>query len=364
MLAEKLREMLIRRGQTANRGPLPAVEQSRIDAMFVGLASGDQRARPSLYWEELNKLNLTQIAGHGYINFKRTIALNYFTWATMVPWNSQVIFLARFCSMRRLAAIAWCALIDSDTAVVGRARRAAYDLISLLLWEYVLRLDLPAKLINLREPASGNPLLVFPRSGMGVTQDLANSILEYRSFSGALTARPTIVELGAGYGRNAYVILNDRPDAKIIIIDIPPALWIAESYLSSVFPEKNTFKFREFADFNEVAAEFERADMVFLLSTQITLLPDDVADLVLNISSLHEMRPDQIKFYIGQFDRLLRNGGHMYMKQWREARVLFEQVTLVEHDYPLPAHWTKVFSRQAAVQTKFFEALYKSGKSP
>jgi putative sugar O-methyltransferase len=364
MFADRLREILIRRGQAGYRGRLPALEQSRIDAMFVGLANGDPRARPSLYWEELNKLNLAQIARHGYVNFKRTIALNYFTWATMVPWNSQVIFLARFCSMRRLAAIVWRALTDSDTAVVGRARRAAYDLISLLLWEYILRLELPAKLINLREPASGNPLLVFPRSGMGVTQDLANSILEYRSFSGALTARPTIVELGAGYGRNAYVILNDRPDAKIIIIDIPPALWIAESYLSSVFPEKNIFKFREFADFNEVAAEFERADIVFLLSTQITLLPDDVADLVLNISSLHEMRPDQIKFYISQFDRLLRNGGHMYMKQWREARVLFEQVTLVEHDYPLPPHWTKVFSRQAAVQTKFFEALYRSGKSP
>jgi putative sugar O-methyltransferase len=361
MLAEKLREIVIRRGQARPGMRLSLPEQARIDAMFDGLAQGDPRARPSRCWEELNKLNLAQIGREGYPNFKRTLALNYFTWATMLPWNSQVAFLARFCSKRRLAAIVWRALTDSDTAIVGRVRRAAYDLISLLLWEYILQV-VPAELLSLREPSEGNALLVFPRPGMGVTQDLGNSILEYRSFGPALPARPTIVELGAGYGRNAYVILNYKPDAKIIIIDIPPALWIAESYLSSMFPQKKVFRFREFADFKDVAIEFERADIVFLLSTQITLLPNDVADFVLNISSLHEMRPDQISFYFQQFDRLLRNGGHMYTKQWRETKVLFEEVTLVERDYPLPAHWTTVFSRQAAVQTKFYEALYRSDK--
>jgi putative sugar O-methyltransferase len=362
MLAEKLREMVIRRGQDRSGTPLPLPEQARIEAMFDALVRGDARARPSRYWEELNKLNLAQIGREGYANFKRTLALNYFTWATMLPWNSQVAFLRRYCSKRRFAAILHRALTDSDTAVVGRVRRAAYDLISLLLWEYILQLDLPAELLGLREPPEGNPLMVSPRPGMAVTQDLGNSILEYRSFGKALPARPTVVELGAGYGRNAYVILSDRPDARIIIVDIPPALWIAESYLTSVFPQRKVFRFREFAHFEDVASEFERADIIFLLSTQITLLPDDLADFVLNISSLHEMRPDQISFYFQQFDRLLRNGGHMYTKQWREARVLFEGVTLVERDYPLPAHWTTVFSRQAAVQTKFYEALYRSCK--
>jgi SAM-dependent methyltransferase len=155
------------------------------------------------------------------------------------------------------------------------------------------------------------------------------------------------------------VILKDRPDAKLIVIDIPPALWIAERYLSSVFPEKTVFKFREFMEFDDIAEEFERADIAFVLSTQITMLPIGIADLILNVSSLHEMRPDQIAFYFEQFDRLLRNGGHMYTKQWRSAKVLFEHVTLIESDYPVPTHWTTVFSRQAPVQTKFYEALYR-----
>jgi putative sugar O-methyltransferase len=359
MLAEKLREMVIRRGQAPGRATLPITDQSRIDAMFADLSRGDLRARPSRYWEELNKLNLTQIANNGYANFKRTIALNYFTWTTMFPWNSQIAFLVRFSPYRRTGAIIWQALIDRDTAIVGRMRRIAYDLISLLLWEYILRAELPAELVSLREPADGNPLVVFPRPGMGVTQDLGNSILEYQSFRDVLPARPTVLELGAGYGRNAYVILKDQPNVKLIVVDIPPALWIAERYLSSIFPEKTVFKFREFADFGEVIDEFERADIVFLLSTQITLLPSDIADLIINVSSLHEMRPDQISFYFEQFDKLLRNGGHMYMKQWRKAKVLFENVTVAESDYPVPSHWKTVFSRRAHVQTKFYEALYR-----
>jgi hypothetical protein len=41
------------------------------------------------------------------------------------------------------------------------------------------------------------------------------------------------------------------------------------------------------------------------------------------------------------------------------AKVLFEGLTLVESDYPIPQGWKKIFSRTARVQTRFFEALYQ-----
>jgi putative sugar O-methyltransferase len=366
MMWEKLRESVIRRGQALpSQTQLSGDDQATIEAMIDTLRKGDARARPSRYWEELNKLNLAQAAIHGYSHFKRNIALNYFTWATVLPWNSQVVFLIRFCSLRRLCRIVATALRARDARIVGKLRRRAYDWISLLLWEYILsRAEIPAELLALREPVEGDPLIVEPRPRMKVTQDLGNSILEYQSFCSALPAcRPTVLELGAGYGRNAYVILERRRDAKLIIVDIPPALWVSQRYLSAVFPSKRIFRFRDFADFNEVAEEFAQADIAFILSTQITHLPSELADVIINISSLHEMRPDQIAFYFQQFDRLLRRGGHMYSKQWREAKVLFEQVTLVESDYPVPAHWKVVYSRRAAVQSKFFEALYRDART-
>ena len=196
---------------------------------------------------------------------------------------------------------------------------------------------------------------------MRVSQDLANALLEYDSFHVAIpTSRPaTILELGGGYGRNAFVVLRLHPDIKYVLIDIPPALWVAERYLSSLFCEKRIFHYREFDRFEDVADEYENAQIVFLLSTQLAALPPGHVDLAINISSLHEMRKEQVAYYFDQFDSVLRPGGHMYIKQWRKAEVLFEGVTLVEKDYPIPCGWARVMSRTARVQAKFFEALYR-----
>jgi putative sugar O-methyltransferase len=196
---------------------------------------------------------------------------------------------------------------------------------------------------------------------MAVSQDLANSLLEFESIHAIVppSEKLTVLELGAGYGRDAYVMLKLRPNVKYVIVDIPPALWVAERYLSEVFPETNMFRARSFEHFDQIADDFARADIVFLLSTQLSLLPPGSIDVALNISSLHEMRKEQIAYYCECFDRILKSGGHFYLKQWKRAAVLFEGVTLAEEDYPIPHSWNKVFSRTARVQTKFFEALYQ-----
>jgi len=40
---------------------------------------------PLKYWEVLNKENREQLEEFGYENFKRTVALNYFTWTIAGP---------------------------------------------------------------------------------------------------------------------------------------------------------------------------------------------------------------------------------------------------------------------------------------
>jgi putative sugar O-methyltransferase len=364
MAIGKLREWFVRARQTSSQRRLEPEDQERIANMFSALDRGEQRARPSRYWEELNKMNLAQLNEHGYENFKRTIALNYFTWVRILPWDSQIVFLCKN--------LPWSAIMRS----IGGAFRIStqryfssldvlqsfsYGLLSSLLWEYVLRSSLGPSLLALREPSEGNPPLLYPRPAMRVSQDLANSLLEYDSFQSAipLSGGGTVLELGGGYGRNAFVILRVHPKIKYVLVDIPPALWIAEKYLTSVFPDKRVFRFRDFAKFEDVADEYARAQIVFLLSSQLAMLPRDSVALVINISSLHEMRKDQVAYYLDRFAHVLKPGGHMYIKQWREAKVLFEGVTLVEKDYPIPHGWTKEVSRTARVQTKFFEALYQ-----
>lgn len=358
----KLREWFIRARQTSGHQRMAPEELDRIANMFLALAKGEPLARPSRYWEELNKMNLAQLSEHGYENFKRTIALNYFTWVRILPWDSQIIFLCKnlplgaiFRAIGKAFGISTRRYFSSIDVI----QSFSYGLLGSLLWEYVLRLQLPEALLVLREPPEGNPPFLYPRPDMRVSQDLANSLLEYDSIQAAVRAPGTILELGAGYGRNAFVIMKLHPKVKYVLVDIPPALWIAERYLSTIFPEKRVFRYRDFENFEDVADEYERAEIAFILSSQLAALPTDSVDLVINISSLHEMRADQVAYYIDRFDQVLKPGGHLYIKQWKEAKVLFEGVTLVEADYPIPAGWATVMNRTARVQTRFFESLYR-----
>jgi SAM-dependent methyltransferase len=364
MAIEKLKEWFIRAGQSSHQRRLAPQDSARIANMFSALATEEPLAHPSLYWEELNKMNLAQLEEHGYENFKRTIALNYFTWVRILPWDSQIIFLCKNLPIKAiLRALRGALDVPSQSyfSSFNIIRSFSYGLLSLLLWEYLLQLSLPEALLTLREPKEGNPPFIYPRPNMRVSQDLGNSLIEYDSFQSAIPAKGqgTIVELGGGYGRTAFVILSMNPDTKYIFVDIPPALWIAERYLSSVFPGKRTFQYRSFEKFEDIADEYTNAQIVFLLSSQLAKIPSNSADLVVNISSLHEMRKDQIDHFLAQFDRVLRLGGHAYLKQWKIAKVLFEGITVSEKDYRIPPGWTKIMGRTARVQTRFFESLYR-----
>lgn len=362
MLIDRIREWFIRANQSSKREQLQPQELQRIEEMFRALSNAPSQVRPSRYWEELNKMNVAQLKEDGFEHFKRTIALNYFTWARITPWDSQIIFLSRTVGVAAtlrsfLNALRFCRKRYFSNVL----QSFSYGLLTYLLWEYILNGKHAEELLGLREPELGSPPIITPRAGMGVSQDLGNSLLEYESFKTGLPVREqgAVLELGGGYGRNAYVVLKLNPGVRFVAVDIPPALWVAEKYLPRLFPERRIFRYRDFRIFEEVEKEYAEANLVFLLSSQLAALPSGSIDLILNISSLHEMRKDQIEYYYKEFDRVLKPGGHAYIKEWKSAKVLFENVTLTEEDYPNPKGWTKVLSRTAAVQTRFFETLYK-----
>src|SRR5439155_517391 len=85
-----------------------------------------------------------------------------------------------------------------------------------------------------------------------------------------------VAELGAGYGRLAYVVVSASPGVRYTIIDIPPALYLSQRYLTTVFPGVATFRFRAWTDYADVSEEFERARIRFVLPHQAALLPRDV----------------------------------------------------------------------------------------
>ena len=75
------------------------------------------------------------------------------------------------------------------------------------------------------------------------------------------------------------------------------------------------------------------------------------------ISSLHEMRPDQIGYYFQCIDRLITK--YIYIKQWKVSKIPYENIYITEKDYPIRNNWKTVFWRECLVKTKFFEALFE-----
>jgi putative sugar O-methyltransferase len=334
-----------------------------IREMFEEFPKFRRELLPSKYWEELNRKNLTQLGDSRYENFKRTLARNYFTWI-VGPFNEQIRFLMAEAGLIRSLSILGRAIVAPRYEFLKKRHTFNYNVLTELLWDYVTRNDNEGIVDRLIEPEQGNPPEIRWH-GRLISQDLANSILEYKAILHPELDRRdvrTILELGPGYGRTAYVFLALQPAVRYILVDIPPALYVAQRYLTSVFPERRVFSFRPIDDFESVREEFEDSSMIFLTPNQLDILPDKSVDLFINISSLHEMRMDQIRYYFGEIERLTRR--YFYFKQWKETTVPFENETIREADYPIGSDWALVNRQQCEVQHNFFEALYELPGSP
>jgi len=330
--------------------------RQNLKAMFAELQRGRPEVQPSKYWVELNQSDESRLMAVGFENFKRTVALHYFTWTAIWPWDSQLRFLMSHLPLTATVANVFRTFRPLKHEHMSIPRSLAVNFLSYMVWDYASR-TCPS-LQQLTEPETGNPLRLH-RQGRLISQDLANSALEAQSILGGLPGTDGIKrigELGAGYGRNAHALLSLLPKVRYVVIDIPPALYVSQRYLSEVFPNRKTFTWRPFTSYAEIQAEFEQAELAFLLPSQIELLPDGCFDLFVNVSSLHEMRLDQIRYYFQQIRRLVRDQGWFYLKEWKVSYIPFENVIVRQEEYPM-SDWHVLFQREALVQTKFFEAL-------
>lgn len=308
-------------------------------------------------WILLAAKNCDQLLSSGYYNFKRTIAHNYFNFLVQ-EGDSQIQAIESQFSAEVLASCRAKALAIPHDVTFKVADQFSYKYFVLLLWEYAKKIDKHHYLDQLEEPQEGNPILVHDNK-KGMSQDLANSLIEYYSIDSYASFGKinTVLEIGGGYGRNAHVILTLNPKAKVVLVDIFPALYVAQRYLSSVFKNRKIFKARQFDSYQQVEREMEEASIVFLLPHQLEMLPDKKFDLCMNISSFGEMNVDQIKWYFDQINRLAKK--YFFSKQWKISKNPFDNLELKQNDYPIHANWKEIYSQECAIQTEFFETLYQ-----
>ena len=330
----------------------------------------DYRKAPAIYqtsafWEKLAAHHCDLVQRWGLNYFKRTVNRRYFNWGMLgilahqfhpvfIHWlrrTDPAVLKAEFPDFREPRGEG---MVSFNPAVAW-----LYKVYVAMLAHYVSQQD-PWRLCQtIDEPAIGHPLRIRYRDRW-FSQDLCNSIHEFYSACDCRLGnqqRTTVVELGAGYGRLAYVFLKALPACSYCIIDIPPALYLAQEYLTALFPNEKVFRYRPFQSYKEIKNEFEAARLRFLMAHQIEMLPSKQFDLVINISSFHEMTSQQIHHYFEQIDRLCRS--RFYMKQWRKSRATENQFVIRQNEYPIPATWHLVRQRQHPIQRWFFDALYE-----
>ena len=300
-------------------------------------------ATPSRFWADLAGEHTAALEAHGLDRVKRVQALRYFTWRWRpgsLARSEQLRFLVRHSGPGD-----WRAALSKPLGVDdpewhdvdwSPAERRSSIIATRLIWRYAQRHGDRA-VVALEEPVLGAPLPIR-LDGRLVSQDLANSALEVaamvRALDGVTPRR--IIEVGAGYGRSAFALLHRFPDAHYTIVDIEPAASISRWYLGQLFPRR-----------------------VDVISPDDALRLDDGAfDLALSISTLAEMRPDQVQGYLELFDRVCA-GGVVFIKQWGEWANPVDGVTLRFADYPVPSRWTRVFEERAPVQTRFVQAAWR-----
>jgi putative sugar O-methyltransferase len=351
-------------GRTASQEDQEVAEL--IETMRRGVADAPEIYRPGEFWDGLIAANLEMLRSEGIANFKRTISNNYYNWLVTSPLDPQVRnALVRWLRTPSLTPLRT-RLQEPMTGLRTVDRGQTYALSSFaarrhtffvsVLWDMAVRGGTHSLTSGLSEPEIGNPVRLRS-GGRLISQDLANSVIEFTfaARSGAVGDGARVAELGAGYGRVAYVYAHAH-DLAYCVFDIPPALAVSQWYLTKTLGEERIVPYSPHTDFAQIEARLTPGAVAFFTPDQLELFPDGWFGLTQTISTLPEMPARQSEHYL----KLLaaKSGRAVFLKQWRQWRNEADQVDLREEHYRLPGPWYLHLRRTDPVQPSFFNQLW------
>ena len=359
-LATDFGRSLFRRESAATREVL-----ERSAAMGAALQVADAIYQPARFWLELMAENESMLRIFGVENFKRALSQNYFNFPIEHPEDPQLRALlatqdrdapppaVKLLGTPELRSVRRTAFLRSSPAAQTYARFVG------LLWRHATRDDPEGLGRILSEPDLGNPV-PLALEGRRISQDLANSLREYRRLQPYLKPTPdepipVLAEIGAGYGRLGYVARSVQR-CRYWIFDIPPALAVAEWYFAHPCLGAKVFRWRRFSAWDDVAAELAGADVAIFSIDQLGLAPDASVRAFAAISALHEFRPEQVPFYLSLMGRKATEA--IYTKNhatWYNDR---DDLTFRSESLLPPAGWSTAFDRPDDVLQSFTEKLF------
>ena len=168
------------------------------------------------------------------------------------------------------------------------------------------------------------------------------------------------LEVGAGAGRTAKIILSINDNAKYVIADLPPAINVSLSNLRASFPNKKIARGFKLNNQNDLNTVLEENDILFIFPHQIKFFPKKSFDLSIAIDCLHEMEKRIIKEYMINFEHVSKL---LYFKVWENAGLpyaFFQNYSVHrKEDYFIKDSWKEHFKERCVYPSKFFELGYE-----
>jgi hypothetical protein len=310
------------------------------------------------YWSHISKFNIVNLEDQGYNDFKSNITKNYYIWITSKD-HQYAQKLDRLVK-KKFVRLPKEELLRMQPGMSYKDSQQ-FNKVTELFINYIYKLKEDDTLSQLEEPLTGNPCYVKFQDKR-VSQDVLYSVLELHSLKQGcdVVSLDRIYEIGAGSGRTAHTILSLYPSIKYVIVDIAPALYVSQTYLSDVFPDKKIMKFRAFGDFKEVEEEYRASDVVFLTPDQLRMLPEQgESSLFMAINCFTEFSNESVNGYLKEADRLSR---YVYFNTWKRARLAKDLFYTDTDSFKPIESWKEVYKRPYTISPDFFEAFYITNK--
>jgi len=187
-----------------------------------------------------------------------------------------------------------------------------------------------------------------------VNQHLIMTILEFEKIKileESLNCKDLkILEIGAGYGRTANLMLSLKKNIKYIIADLPPSIYISRLNLIKHFPNLKIYSAFKANNSHDMMKIINDNDIVFILPHQLELINRKTFDIAFAIGSFLEMEKKDVKRYMKLINKLSNS---LYMKVFENSGLPFSFYqfyrSYVRSDYFIKDRWKEKFNENCIV---------------
>ena len=238
-----------------------------------------------------------------------------------------------------------------------------YNIVLYMLYEYSKKREIFKHYNKIRPDIylDYNPNLTIENKIL--TQQMLISLLEYEKILKLIDKKNDqlrILELGAGYGRTANMILSLRENTKYVIADLTPTIFFCQKLIKKTFKDKKIFSGFEINSKDQMMKEFNNNDILFIFPHQLKFFEKKTFDISLSIGNLCEMEKTQIKNYMKIYERISR---YLYFKVWEISGLPFsfnEYYSVHnKNDYEIKDNWKEHFKERCFMPSNQFELGYE-----